>query len=332
MSQNVPTAPAAAPDRTVTVYRAAALFTFLAVAMGSVVCATKSGASCPTWPGCRYTHITPQWQLSPIIEFTHRVVAVSAGPLLLAAGVLGARLRGGDRWVRLSPWIALVGAFASAFFGRLVIVSTLSTPLAAVDLTCALVAMTVMGIAAVRIGAARRPIAGADDATSTDDDTAADDVAPAVTHVVRTGRWAVAGVATVIVMHVTGLFTAAAGSYTGCLGWPVWRLVAGDLHPWLQWVRLGVAAIAAVVVVATAAEAFRSERLRPWGIGLGALFVAEMVLGFVIEARGLTNGVAAVYSVVAAALLWTLGLLTAVARTTPDVAPAASPETAAAAR
>ena len=32
-----------------TVFRFAALFTFLAVATGAVVCATGSGASCPTW-------------------------------------------------------------------------------------------------------------------------------------------------------------------------------------------------------------------------------------------------------------------------------------------
>ena len=58
-----------------TVFRLAALFTVLAVAMGAVVCATGSGASCPTWPGCRPDNITPQWELSPVIEFTHRVTS-----------------------------------------------------------------------------------------------------------------------------------------------------------------------------------------------------------------------------------------------------------------
>jgi cytochrome c oxidase assembly protein subunit 15 len=341
MSQNVPSTSTAAPDRTVTVYRAAALFTFLAVAMGSVVCATKSGASCPTWPGCRTSQLTPQWQLSPVIEFTHRVVAVSAGPLLLGAGVLGARWRGGDRWLRVIPWIALVGALASGFFGRLVIVSTLSTPLAAVDLSCALLAMTLMAIAAVRIGTFRRSAtdAEADTEGTADAEGAANaggttnaDGATVEPHAARTRRWAIAGATTVIAMHVTGLFTASTGSYTGCLGWPLWRLISGDLHPWLQWVRLGLAALAAVIVVATVAEAFRCERLRPWGICLAALFAAEMVLGVVIGVHGLSNGVAATYSVVASALLWGLGLLTAVARTAPDAAHVAAPAPASAAR
>ena len=64
MSENAP----ARATATLTVFRLAALFTFLAVAMGAVVCATKSGASCPTWPGCRPDRLAPQWRLSPVIE------------------------------------------------------------------------------------------------------------------------------------------------------------------------------------------------------------------------------------------------------------------------
>ena len=81
----------------------AALFTFLAVAMGAVVCATGSGDPCPTWPGCRPDQTAPQWQLSPLTEFTHRVVAMAAGPLVLAAAVVSRRLPGPDRWVRILP-------------------------------------------------------------------------------------------------------------------------------------------------------------------------------------------------------------------------------------
>src|SRR5450631_3246992 len=106
----------AASRPSLTVFRLAALFTFLAVAMGAVVCATGSGASCPTWPGCRPDQLTPQWQLSPVIEFTHRVVAMSAGPLVLAAAVMSRRLTGPNRWVRILPMVALVGALAAGAF------------------------------------------------------------------------------------------------------------------------------------------------------------------------------------------------------------------------
>src|SRR5450755_4024379 len=104
-----------------TVFRLAALFTFLAVAMGAVVAATKSGASCPTWPGCRADHLTPQWQLNPVIEFTHRVVAMTACPLVLGAAVMSTRLSWSSRGLRFLPWVALVGVVAAAAFGRLAV-------------------------------------------------------------------------------------------------------------------------------------------------------------------------------------------------------------------
>src|SRR5450759_4253104 len=154
MPRNDSAPPTAEPPTAVlTVFRLAALFVFLAVAMGAVVCATGSGASCPTWPGCRPDQITPQWQLSPLIEFTHRVVAMAAGPLVLAAAVMSRRLRGHGRWVRILPLVALVGALAAGAFGRLVVLSGLPTWLGAVDLFCALTAMTAMGVAAVLVGA-----------------------------------------------------------------------------------------------------------------------------------------------------------------------------------
>ena len=291
-----------------TVFRLAALFTFLAVAMGALVCATGSGASCPTWPGCRPGQIAPQWQLSPLIEFTHRVVAMSAGPLVLAAAVMSRRLPGRDRWVRILPWVAVTGALAAGAFGRLVIVGHLSTPLGALDLFAALTAMTAMGVAAVRVGAhpqdpVLRPVTESHRAAG-------------LRPVSRTGQ--VGGLAAIslivlVAMHVTGILAAGKGSFTRCMGWPIWELIGTDLHPWLQYTRLGLAGLGAVFVVTTSVVAARTVRLRRWGIVLATLFAAEIVLGLVIRAVGINAGVASAYSVLAVALVSCLGLLMAVA-------------------
>jgi cytochrome c oxidase assembly protein subunit 15 len=299
-----------------TVFRLAALFTFLAVAMGAVVCATGSGASCPTWPGCRPDQITPQWQLSPIIEFTHRVVAMSAGPLVLAAAVMSRRLTGPNRWLRILPWVALAGALAAGAFGRTAILSGLPTWLGGVDLFSALTAMTVMGMAAVMLGAP------APDSPSPAPDSSSPSSAEG--HSAQVLRLAALSLMVLIALHVTGIFAAGKLSYTRCIGWPIWQMIDSDLHPWLQGVRLGLAGFAAVLVVTTAVVAARNERLRPWGIVLASLFAAEMVLGLVIRAGGINSGVAAAYSVLAVALLSCLGLLTAVvwsARVTTDATP-----------
>ena len=294
----MPTNPSAPSTAALTVFRLAALFTVLAVAMGAVVCATGSGASCPTWPGCRPDEIAPQWQLSPLIEFTHRVVAMASGPLVLAAAVMSRRLPGPNRWVRILPLVALVGALAAGAFGRLVVLSGLPTWLGAVDLFCALMAMTAMGVAAVMVGA-----------------PAPHSLSRSTTrfHPVQVKRLAAMSLTVVTVMHVSGIFAAGPHSYTRCMGWPIWQLVTSDLHPWLQGARLGLAGFGAALVLTTAVAAVRNERLRWWGILLATLFAAEMVLGVVIRAHELNAGVAAAYSVLAVALLSCLGLLMAVA-------------------
>ena len=295
MLQNASVPPTAA----LTLFRLAALFTFLAVAMGAVVCATGSGASCPTWPGCRPDEIAPQWQLSPLIEFTHRVVAMASGPLVLAAAVMSRRLPGPNRWVRILPLVALVGALAAGAFGRLVVLSGLPTWLGAVDLFCALTAMTAMGVAAAMVGSP-------------------DSLSRSTTEFPPTQieRLAAMSLTVVVAMHVSGIFAAGSHSYTRCMGWPIWHLIDSDLHPWLQDLRLGLAGLGAALVLTTAVAAARNERLRWWGIVLATLFTAEMVLGLVIRAYELNAGVAAAYSVLAVALLSCLGLLLAVAWST----------------
>ena len=295
MLQNASVPPTAA----LTLFRLAALFTFLAVAMGAVVCATGSGASCPTWPGCRPDEIAPQWQLSPLIEFTHRVVAMASGPLVLAAAVMSRRLPGPNRWVRILPLVALVGALAAGAFGRLVVLSGLPTWLGAVDLFCALTAMTAMGVAAAMVG-------------SPDSLSRSTTVFPPT----QIERLAAMSLTVVVAMHVSGIFAAGSHSYTRCMGWPIWHLIDSDLHPWLQDLRLGLAGLGAALVLTTAVAAARNERLRWWGIVLATLFTAEMVLGLVIRAYELNAGVAAAYSVLAVALLSCLGLLMAVAWST----------------
>jgi cytochrome c oxidase assembly protein subunit 15 len=306
-----------------TVFRLAALFTFLAVAMGAVVCATGSGASCPTWPGCRPDQITPQWQLSPIIEFTHRVVAMSAGPLVLAAAVMSRRLTRPNRWLRILPWVALAGALAAGAFGRRAILSGLPTWLGGVDLFSALTAMTVMGMAAVMLGAnAPDSSSPAPDSSSPAPDSSSPSSAEG--YPTQVLRLAALSLTVLIAVHVTGIFAAGKLSYTRCIGWPIWQMIDSDLHPWLQGLRLGLAGLAAALVVTTAVVAARNERLRRWGIVLATLFAAEMVLGLVIRAGGINAGVAAAYSVLAVALLSCLGLLTAVvwsARVTTDATP-----------
>lgn len=299
----------APPPGTVTVFRLAAVFAFLAVTVGGVVCATGSGAGCETWPGCRRDTITPQWQLEPVIEFTHRVSAFGSGPLILAAALMSLRLHRADRWVQVLPWVALVGAVAAGAFGRLAVLSGIPTWQGAIDLTCALTAMVVMGVAAIRLTTRRRLPAGSDPA-----ELSLRSFPVSRRRAVQVWQLALASVVVLIGMQVLGLFTAGKGSFTRCMGWPLLRIVDTDGSAVLQWVRLGIALVAAVLVVATAVAASGHEGLRLWGIGIGALFAVEMLIGLQLRGGGFGIWIATAYSVTASALLWVLGLLTAAAR------------------
>ena len=275
-----------------TVFRLAALFTLLAVVMGSVVCATESGAACPTWPGCHVDQLAPGWHLNPIIEFTHRVVAILAGPLVLAAAILSRRVPGRDRRIRMLPWVALTGAMAAGVFGRIVVVGHLPMVWGVVDLACALVAMLAMTAATVAIerGGPRR-----------------------ATHVSRRA-WGAAG--TLIGMHllgivVAGALTSGALSYTRCVGWPVAVLAGADRYPALQLVRglLGVTVLALIYGIVTRTRGVPAQRRL--GTVVAALVLLEFVLGVAIRTIGLSSGLAAAFSVTAVLLLWTLGLTAA---------------------
>lgn len=301
------TAQPAPPRNTVTVFRLGAVFAFLAVTMGSVVCATGSGAGCETWPGCRRGTVTPQWALEPVIEFTHRVSAFGSGPLILAAAVMALRLRTTDVWVRVLPWVALACVFAAGAFGRLAVLSGIPTWQGAIDLTCALTAMTVMGIAAVRLTRRHRR-------TARSLGTPLSALPVSRWRAVQVWELAAASVVVLIAMQVAGLFAAGKGSFTRCMGWPLWQIVEGDRYLWLQWLRIGTALLATGLVIATAVTASRHEGLRRWGIALGALLGVEMLIGLQIRAGGTGIWTATAYSVVACALLWGLGLLTGIAR------------------
>ena len=139
------------------------------------------------------------------------------------------------------------------------------------------------------------------------------------------GRLAATSATVLIVMYVTGVLAAGKGSYTRCIGWPMWRLVTGDHHPWLQSLRVGLSGLGALLIIATVVVAVRSERLRTWGLALATLGVAEVGVGMLIRSQGLHPGYAAAYSVLAAAMLWILAPLMAVATAVPPSSDPAAP-------
>ena len=278
------------------IFQLATLLTFLAVALGSVVCATESGFECGNWPGCTASALLPSGPVTsffyknPWIEMTHRTSAILAGPAALAAAILVLRLKGAHPLVKVLPWVTVAGALVAGYFGRLTVLG-LPIPAwgGALDLGSALAAMAAMVVATVALE--RTP-----------------------THLVasRTGGLAWVSVALMVAMHLVSLFAAGAGSYTRCLSWPVWELLAADRSASgaAQVTRIGLAIMAACAVVATVWYARSQAALRGPAAWAGVLLVIVVLFGLVIRVTH-SDQLGIPFSVATVALVWTVVLLAA---------------------
>ncbi|MDO5498651.1 MAG: COX15/CtaA family protein [Propionibacteriaceae bacterium] len=297
------------PARMRLVYQLAAGFLFITIALGSMVCATDSSSACHAWPVCYADQVGPDrtegWLNNPAIEFIHRLISFLALVFTAYAGWLGRRAS--DVRLRVFPWIALALAVGSAIFGMMIILFSLPLGLALIDVGGAIVAMTLMTIAAATL--AQRGTNGGS--------------AP-----VR--RLGVAAFVTVLTMHLLGLIVAGktslgTGSFTRCLSWPLWKVLEIDRLEGLQVTRMVLAGIAIILIAAAVVKALAVPRLRAAAITLAVVLIAELGLGLLILSQGLaftqTNGInatlAVTYAALASGVLWALGHLIGKAGATP---------------
>ena len=286
----------AAPRTTVLVFRAAALFTLLAVVGGALVCATESGFECGNWPGCDADALLPSGPVNellyrnPWIEMAHRSSAVLAGPLAVASALLATRLRGVHPLVKLLPWVTVAGAAVAGYVGRGIVLGVdFPAWVAAADLGSAILAMAAMVTAAVALE--RTPTAWLPS---------------------RAGRLAWAASGTLLVFHLVSLYAAGPGSYTRCMSWPVWELLSADTtgNLGLQSARFGLAAVAAGLTIAAVAVSRTPSGPRREAVAVGVLLGVVLVTGLVIRVSG-TDALGVPYAIATVGLLCGLVLLAA---------------------
>jgi heme a synthase len=267
----------------------ATVSTALLVTMGAVVCATESGAACPDWPGC-FGRAVPPPQIHSIIEYTHRFIAALTTPLIIAAAVVGWRKARHDLLVTRLPLIAIFFTLAVVVFGAFAVLTGLARGVAALDLGSALTVLTLM-TTATTAACARRADPSLPDRLST--------ATPFASLALATG-------VTVYVVYVGAVLVAGAGSLTRCLSWPIWRILPTDLAGWPQVVRLIIAVVAALLVIALIVSAMRERGIagvRRAAVVAALAFGIEMVTGVIMMLSGASPFLAVVY-VAFAVLLW----------------------------
>jgi cytochrome c oxidase assembly protein subunit 15 len=274
--------------------------TTLLIALGGIVCATESGAGCPDWPGC-YGRIVPPPQINAVIEYTHRVVAGLTTPLILAAAWVSWRRSVTIRWLFRPLAVSIVFLVAVIVFGAFAVLTGLPKPIAALDLSSALITLTLVLTAAVaafmRHADPTRP-----DRFSTRN---------------RLVRLSLVTLAATFALYVSGLLVAGPGSLTRCVGWPVWRLLPDDLAGWPQVARLGLAALTALLIALLVAHAWRTPRInaaqRRAATLAGLAFLLEMAVGMIMLTNGSTMLLLMTYVAAGTALFAALVVLAGLA-------------------
>jgi heme o synthase len=130
---------------------AAAVATFVLIAVGGLVRATESGLGCPDWPLC-YDDWLPPAEVKAWIEHTHRLVAaVFVGPLVGAVGfitVFSARRR--DRPLLTAAVVAGVLVIVQSLLGAAVVLEQLRAELVTAHLGMALTVLAATIVIAER--------------------------------------------------------------------------------------------------------------------------------------------------------------------------------------
>jgi heme A synthase len=271
---------------------AAAVFIILLIAAGGVLCVTQSIRDCPDWPGC-FGKLYPPLETSPILEYTHRVLAASSGALILAAAVTGVVKARRLGWILVPPLLAVALLVEVSYFGAMVVLKGITPGWAAVDVGSALLAAALMVTAA---GLAQR---GQPYGLSFRNPPA---------------KLALAAVATVYVVLVSGVLVAGQNSITGCLGWPLYSPLQVQLDGHGVWnlLRLGVSGVGLGLITVLLVQARRKREERP-GVYRMAKWVllavlVEAGLQALLLTAGLKEGLLVPYTITMA-FLW--GLLVA---------------------
>lgn len=273
---------------------AAALFTVLLIAMGGVLCVTHSIRSCPDWPGC-FGRIVPPLETSPILEFTHRLLAAISGFLILGAAVAGLARPPHLRWIAIPPLVAGVLLVVVSYFGAQVVLRGLAAGWAAVDVGSALLVVASM-VAAATFAHAHGLHPDQPDRLAYRDPFA---------------RLVLATTGVVFGILVSAVLVAGKNSLTGCLGWPIYsgRLFEVDVPGAGKVLRLALSGVGVLLMAAIMVEAWRprQQRLARYQAArwLGIVFLLEILLQGLLLAFGFQTGLLVPYTVVGA-VFWGL--------------------------
>jgi cytochrome c oxidase assembly protein subunit 15 len=268
---------------------AAAIFSVLLIAMGGILCVTQSIRSCPDWPGC-FGKFYPPLETSPILEYTHRVLAMVSGLLILGSAIAGLIRSRRQAWIVIPPLVTIVLVVEVSFFGARAVLYGLTPGWAAVDVGSALLVVALMITSALIAQAQKNQSLAPDNLSFRSPFARLVLVCAGVTYLIL----------------LSGVLVSGQGSVTGCLGWPIYSLrqFQMDGHAPANTLRLILSLIDILLILVVFVQAWRRKTKRPEIFRLAIWFVAtfalEMLLQVFLLVFGLQIPILVPYTVVAA--------------------------------
>ena len=248
---------------------AALVSAFGQVALGGVVRVTGSGLGCPDWPLC-HGRLVPPFELTTLIEYSHRLSASVLVVLVLGVAVLAWILYRSNRWIMVPSLLGLGLLVAAAVLGGVTVLTELDWRFVLAHLGIAELVVACMAIASVV-------------AWRTDAQPRADEPESGASD--RFSRLIVASVAGAFILILSGSYMVGYGAGSSCGTWPLCGgSVVPDGAPYA--IHMGhrfVAAAVGLLIAVTVFSAWRRRTQRPeiaWaGLTLAVIFSSQVVVG-----------------------------------------------------
>lgn len=263
---------------------AAAIVTYLLIAVGIVVRVSGSSNACPDWPTC-YGQWTMPAGIAAQIQYVHRALAFLSGVLILLSALVAWSLE--RKWDVLR--IALAGSVlllvGEALLGRYEVLSGTPGVVNAIHLALALLVLTLVLTATMaafyRTGffRVRSPF----------------------------GRWSLVGFGAIFAVLVSGIFLSAHGAAPLCSGWPFcggrFSLAGAG---WFELLHGALTLFASGVAAGLLISAWHRQRTQrvilTAATGTAILFFGQVLIGALKVARGFPLDLVGLHAATAAAL------------------------------
>jgi protoheme IX farnesyltransferase len=276
----------------------AIVFTFALVTVGVLTRAMQAGLGCPDWPLCYGNLVPPLDDGKAWLEWTHRTIAAVLGLLILGVAVLAFvdhRRRPSILWPALGA-VVLVGF--QAWLGRETVRLGNSGESVTAHLAAAMLLLGLLVYLFVRVGYPAR-----------------------FTGRAGSQRFTLLAAFSAASVYALLLFGSHVTATNGTLVFPDWPLMGGAILPPItdvtaaQVLHRYVAGIVAVIVIATALVAWRTQRDHPVVVRLevwaASLFLLQSIVG-ALQVFTRQAPWASVLHVAFGSLVWALALAAAV--------------------